>query len=99
MITRFAGPLLRLDAVCAYVGAGTAEGPKLAEMFGAARYEGPFSRLDQLFWRESVDAALEDLPGWETNPADDIGASRRAAIEDGARPPPYAQHECDRDRL
>ena len=97
VITRFAGPLLGIDALCAYVGAGTAEGPELAEMFDVARYEGPFSRLDQLFWRESVDAVLEGLPGWDTNPADDIGASHRAAIEK-ALDRRLAPHECDRDR-
>ena len=95
VITRFAGPLLGLDALCAYVGAGTAEGPELAKMFGEARYEGPFSRLGQLFWKESVDADLEDLPSWETDPADDIGASRRGAIEE-ALDRPLARHNCDR---
>lgn len=97
VITRFAGPLLGIHALCAYVGAGTDEGPELAELFGTARYEGPFSRLGQLFWRESVDAYLEDLPGWDTNPADDIGASRRAAIED-VFDRTLAPHPCDRDR-
>ena len=96
VITRFAGPLLGLDALCAYVAAGTAEGPELAEMFDAARYRGPFSRLDQLFWRESVDAVLEDLPDWETSPADDMGASHRAAIEE-ALGRPLARHGCDRE--
>ena len=96
VITRFAGPLLGLDALCAYVGAGTAEGPELAEMFDAARYSGPFSRLDQLFWRESVDAALEGLPGWETSPVDDIGASHRAAIETTLGRS-LAPHNCARE--
>ena len=96
VITRFAGPLLGIDALCAYVGAGTAAGPELAKMFETARYEGPFSRLDQLFWRESVDAVLEDLPGWETGTADDIGSYHRAAIERELGRP-LAPHGCRRD--
>ena len=97
VIARFAGPLLGIDALCAYVGTATDEGPELADVFRAARYEGPFSRLDRLFWRESVDAHLDDLPGWDTNPASDIGASRRAAIE-AVLGRPLAPHACDRDR-
>ena len=96
VITRFAGPLLRLDALCAYVGAGADERAELAEMFDAARYSGPFSGLDQLFWRESVDAGLEDLFDLETSPADDIGAFHRAAIE-AALGRPLAPHGCARD--
>ena len=96
VITRFAGPLLGIDALCAYVGAGTVEGTVLAEMFDAARYKGPFSGLDQLFWRESVDADLEDHFGLETSPADDIGAIHRTAVE-RALGRPLARHECDRN--
>lgn len=95
VITRFAGPLLTIDALCAYVGAGTAEREPLAEMFDEARYRGPFSRLDQLFWRESVDAILEDLFGSVTDPPDDIGAFHRAAIETVLKRS-LARHECDR---
>ena len=96
VITRFAGPLLGIDALCSYVGAGAVEGAVLADMFAPARYNGPFSGLDQLFWRESVDAGLEDLFGLETAPADDIGAFHRAAIET-ALDRPLARHGCDRD--
>ena len=96
VIIRFAGPLLGIDALCAYVGAGTAEGPELAKVFDTARYDGPFSGLDQLFWRESVDAILEDLFGSVTDSADDIGAFHRAAIE-AALGRPLTPHECARD--
>ena len=96
VITRFAGPLLGMDALCAYVGAGAAERTVLAEMFDAARYRGPFSRLDKLFWRESVDADLEALLGSVTDAADDIGAFHRMAIET-ALGRSLAPHECDRD--
>ena len=96
VITRFAGPLLGIDALCAYVGAGTDEGTALAEMFDAARYVGPFSALDQLFWRETVDARLESLLGLEIGTTDDIGAIHRAAIEvELGRS--LAPHECRRD--
>ena len=95
VITRFAGPLLGIDALCAYVGASTGEGEALAEMFDPARYKGPFSKLDQLFWRESVDAILEDLSDSVTSPEDDIGAFHRAAIEEKLDRP-LAPHECAR---
>ena len=96
VITRFAGPLLGIDALCAYVGTGTDEGAELAEMFDAASYEGPFSGLDQLFWRESVDEILEKLFVSVTDPPDDIGAFHGAAIETaiGRR---LVVHECPRD--
>lgn len=96
VITRFAGPLLSLDALCAYVGTGAAEGEELAEMFDAARYEGPFSGLDKLFWRETVDKGLEDLFGSVSDSADDVGAFHRAAVE-SALGRALATHECDRD--
>ena len=96
VITRFAGPLLRADALCAYVGAGSIEQEQLAQMFEEARYEGPFSGLGQLFWRESVDARLEEYFNLVTNPADDIAAYRREAVE-AALDRPLAQHDCDRD--
>ncbi|MCQ3810827.1 MAG: hypothetical protein KTV68_09770 [Acidimicrobiia bacterium] len=96
VITRFAGPLLRIDALCAYVGADTAEREELANMFDEARYEGPFSGLDQLFWRESVDAALEDPFDLEADSADDVGTFHRAAIETRLGRT-LAQHECDRN--
>jgi len=96
VITRFAGPLLGIDALCAYVGAATVEGHVLAKMFETAQYEGPFSRLDRLFWRESVDAVLEGLPGWETGTADDIGAYHRAVIESELGRT-LAPHGCRRD--
>lgn len=96
VITRFAGPLLGIDALCAYVGAGFAERRALAGLFAAARYSGPFSGLDQLYWRESVDAALEDFGDSVTDPADDLGAHHRAAIE-VALDRPLAPHECRRE--
>ena len=96
VITRFAGPLLGLEALCAYVAAGTDEEAELAEMFDEARYEGPFSRLEQLFWRESVDAVLENFFGSVPDSADDIGTFHRRAIET-ALDRPLAPHECDRD--
>jgi len=96
VITRFAGPILGIDALCAYVGAGVDEGAELTKMFNAARYTGPFSRLDQLFWRESVDAVLEDLFGLVTDSADDIGAFHRAAIETELGRT-LTRHECARD--
>ena len=96
VITRFAGPLLGIDALCAYVGAGTDEGDELAKMFDAARYTGPFSGLDKLFWRETVDADLEDLFDSATDSADDIGAFRRTAIETKLDRS-LTQHECDRN--
>lgn len=95
VITRFAGPLLGLDALCAYVGADSSEGTELAKMFDSARYEGPFWRLDQLFWRDSVDAVLDDLFDVEMSPAPDIGTLRRVAIE-AALGRALAQHGCDR---
>lgn len=95
VITRFAGPLLATDALCAYVGADTSEGPTLAKMFEAARYAGPFSRLGQLFWRESVDAVLEQLFELVASPADDIGAFRRAAVETEIGRS-LARHKCAR---
>ncbi|MCY3850079.1 MAG: hypothetical protein OXF75_04650 [Acidimicrobiaceae bacterium] len=96
VITRFAGPLLGLDALCAYVGAGHVERAVLAEMFEEARYEGPFSELDQLFWRESVDAVLEAYFDLVADPVDDIGTFRRAAIE-AALGSSLEPHQCDRN--
>ena len=96
VIVRFAGPLLGIDALCAYVGASTEEDAQLAEMFEEARYEGPFSGLDQLFWRESVDAVLENFFDSVTDSDDDIGTFHRAAVE-AALGRSLAPHGCDRD--
>ena len=96
VITRFAGPLLGIDALCAYVGAGAVEGAELAEMFNAARYRGPFSGLDQLFWRESVDAGLEDLFGLETEPRGRHRCLSPSGHRNGARPPSGPTRVCSR---
>lgn len=61
VIMRFPGPLLSKKALTAYLAIEEAEITKVEELFVAAKYEGPFSSIEQFYWLTDVETALEKL--------------------------------------
>lgn len=92
-ILRYPGPLLKLRALCAYLGTSDEEGGALVQILGEARYHGPFSSLEPLHWRLGVDDFLEPFLPTEgdVNPL----VVRRQAAE-RALERQLATHECAR---
>jgi hypothetical protein len=97
VVLRYPGPILSLDALCAYTGTGSTEAGPLHELFGEARYDGPFSGLGQFYWRSDVDSMIDAFgPETADDVSDDFAAINRAAVEEklGRQ---LAAHSCDRD--
>jgi hypothetical protein len=60
-VLRFAGPILSLRALKAYVASDEADAPDVVALFESARYAGPFGDLEEYFWLTRVDAIIEEL--------------------------------------
>jgi len=96
-ILRFPGPLLSLEALCAYVGAAVEESKELDHTFSECRYTGPFSGNAKYYWRDDIDLIIE-IAG--SSLADQnfqgLGDFNRAAVEVhiGRK---LATHSCDRE--
>ncbi|TPK71912.1 hypothetical protein FJ527_25565 [Mesorhizobium sp. B2-4-18] len=60
-VLKYPGPILSRKALCAYVATGPEEGPAIEPYFADARYLGPFSEGQSLFWKEEVDSILDRL--------------------------------------
>jgi hypothetical protein len=60
-VLRFAGPILSLRALKAYVASDEADAPDVVALFESGRYAGPFSDLGEYFWLTQVDAVIEEL--------------------------------------
>ena len=60
-ILKYPGPILSENALCAYVATVVTELQDLDSVFKTARYDGPFAGGRQFYWREDVDAILDDL--------------------------------------
>jgi hypothetical protein len=81
-ILKFPGPLLSLDALCAYVGTSMAESHVLDTVFSDCRYTGPFSENAPFYWREDVDVILDDAGQSLTySEFEGFGDFNRAALE------------------
>lgn len=60
-VLAYPGPLLRGDALCAYLAVGDQSRALVEELFKEARYDGPFSTAASYFWRHKIDATIERL--------------------------------------
>jgi hypothetical protein len=60
-ILKYPGPILSDKGLCAYLATTTDELPAVEPLFEFARYTGPFSDGQALFWREEVDNVLDEL--------------------------------------
>jgi hypothetical protein len=82
-VLRFAGPILSIRALAAYVGSNESERSAISELFADAQYHGPFSALARYFWLAKVDEKLRQLmtalpTGFD---AETHGERHREAIE------------------
>lgn len=93
-ILRYAGPLMNERVLCSYLAVSDDHGDKLAEIFAAAAYDGPFSSQSRFFWHEDVDEILVDLAE-AANIDGDIGDDefRRSVMERHLDP---GLHGCQR---
>ena len=81
-VIRYPGPILSVQALCAYLATTDAEGVKVAEMFSAARYDGPFSAERKLYWRSDVDAIImHHAPSIGDASFETSGEFNRAVVE------------------
>lgn len=60
-ILKYPGPILSLPGLAAYIATVPSEHDAIEEVFGPARYQGPFSALGPLYWRDHVDTILDEL--------------------------------------
>jgi hypothetical protein len=82
-VLRFPGPIVSSAALKAYIASEEADAADVQNIFGAARYEGPFSELDRYLWLSKVDdvldALVKELP--EDTKAETTGEINRLALE------------------
>ena len=60
-VLRYPGPLLGEGPCCAYLAMSEEDADAVVELFGEARFDGPFADGENLFWRDRVDAVIERL--------------------------------------
>ena len=97
-VLKYPGPILAEGPLCAYLATSPKDIEKLSELFNAARYTGPFDVGERLFWREDVDATVEDLARkFEVEDTQDgsFGDYHRAVLTK-ALDGDIAKHECER---
>jgi hypothetical protein len=82
-VLRFPGPILSMAALQGYLATNEAAVPDVQELFDGARYDGPFSEVDQYFWlsrlNEILDPLVQALP--PDTSAETQGEINRRAVE------------------
>ena len=91
----FPGPILNGRALAAYVGCAESEMTSLAPLFDAAKYAGPFSEVEPLFWLVGVDDILQGLMDLQPKSAETHGELHRLALE-AKLDHPLTRPECPR---
>ena len=95
-VLKYPGPILSGEALCAYVATSVDEMNSLADLFGNAKYTGPFSESTALFWREDVDSIIDGFgEGIVDEQFDSFGDYHRRAIE-ATLERTLASHTCQR---
>ena len=97
-VLKYPGPILAGAPLCAYLAASPNNIDEIAELFERARYTGPFDGGETLYWRDEVDAVIEEMASeFEVEDAEytSFGDYRRAVIGK-ALGGSLAKHDCDR---
>ena len=97
-VLKYPGPILAEGPLCAYLAASPKDIEKVAGLFKRARYTGPFDGGGTLYWRDDVDAVIEEMASkFEVEDAEykSFGDYRRAVIGK-ALGGLLAKHDCDR---
>lgn len=96
-VLRFPGPILKLDALKAYVASKESDAAYVLDLFASAQYSGPFADLDRYFWLSGIDAILDKLltalpPETQTETS---GELYRLALEKALKRD-LGRHDCPR---
>lgn len=95
-ILKYPGPIVSLEALCAYFGTNLDEAAALSELFHRARYSGPFGHADPYYWHEVVDDILDDMAGdLDDQQFDSFAEYNRDAVERHLHRP-LVRHDCAR---
>lgn len=97
-VLKYPGPILAGEPLCAYLAASPKDIERVAGLFKRARYTGPFDGGETLYWRDEVDADIEEMSSnFEVDDAEykSFGDYRRAVIGK-ALGGSLAKHDCDR---
>jgi hypothetical protein len=98
-ILRYPGPILDALALCSYLAISDDNVDVAAELFAAARYNGPFGGLNRFFWQTDVDErliALAEAAGVD----DDLDDAmvRRKVVSHHLEPGLHPCTHCDGSR-
>ena len=97
-VLKYPGPILAEGPLCAYLATSRKDIDKVAGLFKDAKYTGPFDYGERLFWRDDVDATVEEFAGkFEVKDTEyeSFGDYHRAVVGK-ALGGAIAKHECDR---
>ena len=97
-VMKYPGPLLGEGPLCAYLSTSTDELEEIAGFLEGAVYSGPFDGGQRFFWRDRVDAVIDECAsdrGVSESPTDSFGDYHRAVLSALLDRSP-APHECDR---
>lgn len=95
-IIKYPGPILSSKALCAYVATQSQESSFIEPIFESARYRGPFSEGQNLFWREEVDEVLDGLSDSDGGEQFDTFADFNRRVVENVLKRPLAIHDCSR---
>ena len=59
-VLKYPGPILAEGPFCAYLATSDEDVETVARLFKSARYKGPFDDGERFFWRDKVDAVVEE---------------------------------------
>ena len=95
-VLKYPGPIVSLEALCAYFGTHLEEGTTLSALFEPAGYEGPFGHSAPYYWHEAIDAILDDMAGeLDDEQFGSFAEYNRRAVELHLGRP-LGRHACDR---
>ena len=95
-VLKYPGPIVSLEALCAYFGTSLDEATTLSELFERARYNGPFGHADHYHWHEVVDDILDDMAADLDDQQFDSFAEYNRYVVERHLDRPLAQHACAR---
>jgi hypothetical protein len=95
-ILKYPGPILSGSGLCAYLATTPEELKDIEPLFDRARYTGPFSEGQALFWREEIDNVLDELgDALAEQDFESFGDFNRAVIQQKLGRE-LAKHRCHR---
>ena len=97
-ILEYPGPILGEGPLCAYLSTSTDEFEAIGGLFEEALYSGPFNGGQRFFWRDRVDAVIDQLAvesGVQEAPTHSFGDYHRAVLSAVLQRRP-APHQCKR---